>query len=185
LDYDTARVQMAESGGQLGNLINGIRVTDAAGNAYLTVPITMTQTARPVPPRMSIRMDCDLHPAELHSAPPDAVPCWAMFGKPVGVPFALKGVPVVGGKRSQAPPRTRIATLTRCGTGSPPSSSTRSHTSRTRRRGRGQRPLLVRQVRRPRPGGPVPGAGIPLGHVPDQRVRGGHPRTRCRGVPRP
>ncbi|HJZ57145.1 MAG TPA: hypothetical protein VKE74_19400 [Gemmataceae bacterium] len=99
LDYDTARVQMAESGGQLGNLINGIRVTDAAGNAYLTVPITMTQTARPVPPRMSIRMDCDLHPAKLQSGPPDAVTFWAMFGKPVDVPFALKGVPVVGGKR--------------------------------------------------------------------------------------
>jgi hypothetical protein len=99
LNYDTSRVQLADSGGKLGNLINGVRVTDAAGNAYLTVPTSMSQTVRGGSTRQTLRMECDLHPTRLQGGPPVAVTLWAVFGKSVEVPVSLTNVPVASGAR--------------------------------------------------------------------------------------
>jgi hypothetical protein len=98
LGYDTARVQPAEPGERLGNLVNGIRVTDANGNAFLAVPTALSQQTRGGTTRTTLRMELDLLPTNNRTGDPDTITFWASFDKPASVPFALKNVPLVGRK---------------------------------------------------------------------------------------
>jgi hypothetical protein len=113
LSYDAARIQPGDLSGSYpqgparrgtgagfnNNLINGLRVTDAAGNTLGLVTTGIAHRARGNTTWASIGYTFELTRPDAATGDPAAVTFWASYPKPVEVPFALAGVPVVGGKR--------------------------------------------------------------------------------------
>lgn len=77
----------------------GVRVTDAAGKAFGLTPTGVQDILVGNGNRLRRRWTCTLDQPDPKAGDPDGVAFWGTYAKPVEVPFALSGVPLVGGGR--------------------------------------------------------------------------------------
>ncbi|MDB5309268.1 MAG: hypothetical protein JWO38_3470 [Gemmataceae bacterium] len=89
----------AGEAGREGEMLHGVRVTDAAGSAFLPTLVMCSQRVEPVGRRIVLMLRLALRPAAGTQGPPSQVVFWGTYGKPVEVPFGLKDVPLAGGKK--------------------------------------------------------------------------------------
>lgn len=108
LTYDPLKVNPVRTSDELpdvkltpnGNLsVHGLRVTDADGKAFdLALVKAVNSFDNTRQGRIILAMRLDLSAAKDNGVPAKLV-FWGNYAKPVGVPFALKDVPLVGGAK--------------------------------------------------------------------------------------
>lgn len=82
------------------DMVCGLRVTDADDKPFTVFPQLVQQQLNRATGRVEgVSLVLRLTPTEQGQAAPKSVTFWGTYPKPVEVPFALKGVPLSGGKK--------------------------------------------------------------------------------------
>jgi hypothetical protein len=108
LAYERGSVIPAQPGEVLGpapgpaggnRTLHGLRITDADGKPFAASPVGVMNRLDPNGRQMLVSLRLNLTPTEKGQGDPAAVTFWGSYSKPVEVPFALKDVPLGGGKK--------------------------------------------------------------------------------------
>jgi hypothetical protein len=99
---DLAAAGVPPPAGEVGGgmaVLFGVQVTDADGKVFLLSSVTNRPRIDPVVRRVRSSLQLTLRPTAKTQGPPARVAFWAASAKSVEVSFALKDVPVAGGKK--------------------------------------------------------------------------------------
>ncbi len=109
LSYDPLKVHPARTGDDLADVkpaaggnqtVHGLRVTDADGNAFDAALIRASNDFDPTRQgRIVLSMKLELPVVKDGPTLPTKLVFWGSYAKPVGVPFTLKDVSLVGGSK--------------------------------------------------------------------------------------